>query len=238
MLPAYTIDKIKFSTDKGTFEKAVALYEGGKVTQFKEGIRSYSAVVLGTQPYRVYLEARDFRLGGCDCYLGQREILCKHQVAVALHAVMGGKPLSEKESQLVSEVTCSGKLRELTEEEHTVVKKAITSAISYIKPYRGPSRLWFSYQSSLSEGCRRLAAVVSELPVSQQTATLLVKLLLRLEKKLQTGGVDDSDGTVGGFMQTVVVMLKEFARLDPACKQAFQELKGKETCFGWEESLL
>ena len=46
--PDYNLDKIKFATDGSTFEKAVALYENGKVTQVAEGIRSYSAVVAGT----------------------------------------------------------------------------------------------------------------------------------------------------------------------------------------------
>ena len=55
--PDYDLNKIKFATDGLTFGKAVALYESGKVTQFEEGIRSYSAVVLGTKPYRVSIEA-------------------------------------------------------------------------------------------------------------------------------------------------------------------------------------
>jgi len=47
------LDKIKYTTDAPTFEKAVDLYEKGKVTKFKEGISAYSAVVVGTKPYRV-----------------------------------------------------------------------------------------------------------------------------------------------------------------------------------------
>ena len=45
MRPDYDVDKIKFATDPPTFTKADGLYEGGKVTQFKEGIRAFSAVV-------------------------------------------------------------------------------------------------------------------------------------------------------------------------------------------------
>ena len=71
MQPKYDLDKIKFATDRPTFEKAVNLYEKGKVTQFKEGIGSYSAVVLGTKPYRVSVEARQYGLAVCECYLGQ-----------------------------------------------------------------------------------------------------------------------------------------------------------------------
>lgn len=58
MPPVYDLDKIKLATDGPTFEKAVDLYEGGKVTQFEEGIGGYSAVVIGTKPYRVSIEAR------------------------------------------------------------------------------------------------------------------------------------------------------------------------------------
>ena len=74
--------------------------------------------------------------------------------------------------------------------------------------------------------------------MSKQISDLLVELLLRLDKKLCTGGVDDSDGTVGGFIEETVQVLKEYVKLDSACVKAFSELEGKETCFGWEESLL
>lgn len=62
-------------------------------------------------------------------------------------------------------------------------------------------------------------------------------MLLRLDKKLCTGGVDDSDGAVGGFMEETVSILEEFAKLDPSCIKVFQKLKGRDTCFGWEEPL-
>jgi len=236
--PKYDLDKIKFATDGPTFEKAVDLYEKGKVTKFEEGIGGYSAVVVGTKPYRVSVEARRYDYGHCECYLGQNDTLCKHMVAVAIRAVTGGKPLSEEDKKLVSQVTCSGKLGELSKSELAATKKAITAGMRYIKSYEGPSRIWFSYQSSLSEGCNRLSKIVSELPVSEQTAKVLVDMLLRLDDRLCRGGVDDSDGTVGGFIEEVVSMLQEYAKLDPACTKAFDALNGKETCFGWEEPLL
>ena len=238
MQPKYDLDKIKFTTDASTFEKAVALYEGGKVTQFEEGIGSYSAIVIGNKPYIVSIEARRYDYGHCECYLGQNETLCKHMVAVAVRAVTGGKPLSKDDKQVVSSVTCSGKLGTLTKEELSETKKAVTDAIKYIKSYSGPSRTWFSYQNSLSEGCNRLAKIVSDLSVSEQTSQLLVDLLLRLDKKLSYGGVDDSDGTVGKFIDETVGVLEEYKKLDPVCIKAFQKLKGKETSFGWEEPLL
>jgi hypothetical protein len=236
--PKFDLDKIKFATDGPTFEKAVGLYESGKVTQFEEGIGSYSAVVLGTKPYRVSVEARRYDYGHCECYLGQNNTLCKHMVALAIYAVKNGNPLTDEDKRQISQVTCSGRLGELSKTELSKMKKEITNAMKYIKPYSGPSRIWFSYQNSLSEGCNRLSKIVSELPISEQTTKLLIDMLLRLDKKLSYGGVDDSDGTVGGFMEEVVQMLKEYAKLDPVCVKAFQELKDKETCFDWEDPLL
>ena len=63
-------------------------------------------------------------------------------------------------------------------------------------------------------------------------------MLLRLDEKLCRGGVDDSDGTVGGFMEEVVRVLKEYAKLDLVCVKAFKNLADKETCFGWETPLV
>lgn len=237
MQPKYDLDKIKFATDRPTFEKAVDLYEKGKVTKFEEGIGAYSAVVIGTKAYRVSVEARKYDYGHCECYLGQNDTLCKHMVAVAIYAVMGGKPLSDEDKRLVPHLMCSGRLGDLSKGELSAMKKSITGAMKYIKPYNGPSRIWFSYQSSLSEGCNRLSKIVSELSVSHQTSGLLVDMLLRLDNKLCRSGVDDSDGTVGGFIEETVQVLKEYARIDPSCAKAFNELKGKETCFGWEEPL-
>ena len=238
MSPKYDLEKIKYATDAPTFQKAVGLYESGKVTQFKEGIGGYSAVVTGTKPYMVSVEARSYEYGHCNCYLGQKDVLCKHMVALAIYAVKGGRPLTAKEMRLATQPACSGKLENLSQEELASVKKSVTAAIRYIKPYEGPSRIWFSYQNSLSEGCNRLVQIVSDLPVSEQTAKLLVDLLLRLDDKICRGGVDDSNGTVGGFIEEVVQMLKGYVKLDPACAKAFRKLNGKETCFGWEKPLL
>lgn len=238
MFPKYNLDKIKFATNPQTYEKAVVLYETGKVIQFEEGISNYSAIVLGTRPYRVSVEARRYGYGLCECYLGQTDVLCKHIVAVAIYAVMDGKKLSQEDKESVAEPMCSGKLGELTKEDLSVVKKTITSAMGYIKAYSGPSRTWFAYQDSLQEGCSRLSKIVSDLPVSIQTANLLIDMLLRIDNRLCRGGVDDSNGTVGGFIEETVQILKEYAKLDNSCLMAFGRLKDKETCFGWEESLV
>src|SRR3989338_2692416 len=225
--PDFTLDKIKFATDSPTLEKAIKLYESSKVTQVEEGIRSYTAVVIGTKPYRVSVEARRYDYGHCTCYLGQKGTLCKHMVALAIYVVKDGKPLTDSDKKIVQNPTCSGRLGNLTNKELSSTKKAINGTLRYIKPYNGPSRIWFSYQNSLSEGCNRLSAIISDLPVSAQTTKLLVNLLLRLDKKLSTGGVDDSDGTVGEFIEEVVAVLQEYAKLDPSCNKAFEALKNR-----------
>ena len=238
MLPQYNLDKIKFATDRPTFERAVGLYESGKVTKFKVMINGFSAIVQGTKPYRVIVGSRNYDEGDCECYLGQNDTLCKHMVAVAIHAVMGGKELNSEDKELVDRPRCSDRLGVLTKEELTETKAVITVAMRYIKPYNGPSRIWFAYQNSLDEGCNRLSSIVSGLPVSKQTTDLLINLLLRLDKKLSQGGVDDSNGTVGGFIQETVFVLKEYGKLDPICINSFNKLANFETCFGWEEELV
>ena len=238
MPPTYDLNKIKFATDEATFKRAVGLYEGGKVTEAEEAFGNWTAVVLGTKPYRVSVSGRNYKHGHCTCYLGQKDTLCKHMVALALYAVMDGKPLSDKDKQLSHYVECSRRRGVLNKGELEAVKKSITESMRYIKPYRGPSRTWFANQDSLREGCNRLSVIVSDLPVNKQTAEILVKLLLRLDRKLRVGGVDDSNGIVGGFMSEVVQMLEEFAQIDPDCIKTFEVLAGRETCFDWEESLV
>jgi len=234
----YNLDKIKFATDNATFKRAVGLYSSGKVTEVEEWGGDCTAVVLGTKPYRVSVSARNYKRSSCTCYLGQKDTLCKHVVALALYAVMDGRPLNGKDKNLGYQDERDRHQGVLTKEELAALKKSISASMLYIKPYRGPSRTWFANQDSLCEGCNRLSAVVSDLPVNKQTAEVLVKLLLRLDKKLRVSGVDDSNGTVGGFMGAVVQMLVEYVRIDPECIEKLKSLLGKETCFDWGEPLI
>jgi len=238
MPPAYDLNKIKFATDEATFQRAVGLYESGKVTEVEILGSDYTAVVLGTKPYRVSVSGRRYNDADCTCYLGEKGTLCKHVVALALHAVMDGQPLKEEDRQQTSEMKRSDKREALTKDELAAVKKMITEAMRYIKPYSGPSKTWFANQDSLQEGCNRLRASISDLPVNRQSADLLVKLLIRLEKKLSVGGVDDSNGIVGGLAGELVALLEEFTQIDPDCIDAFKPLCRKEYCFGWEEPLV
>ncbi len=236
--PDFTLDKMKYGVDEATFEKAVALYKNGKVAQVREGIRSYSGIVLGTKSYRVSVEARNYKYASCNCYLGQNGTLCKHMIALALYVIKDGKPLSSEEANQITAPSCSGNLRQPSIEELAIAKKNISLAMRYIKAYCGPSRTWEANQNSLEEGCARLSAVVAELPVHLLTAKLLVDLLLRLDKKLSIGGVDDSNGIVGGFIYEVVDVIKEYIQLDPECKNALNKLVQVDISFGWEMPLI
>ncbi|MCK5581543.1 MAG: SWIM zinc finger family protein [Candidatus Omnitrophica bacterium] len=238
MLPAYDLKKIKFTVDPPTFERATALYESGKVTEISESGGYCYAVVFGTKRYDVSVSLKDFKRGDCTCYLGQRDVLCKHIVAVSLYIVMNGHPLKEEDKQFSVGVRCSGRLAGMSKEELSGVQKSISAAMRCIKPYSGPSSTWFRNQDSLSEGCRMLSAIVSDLPINQETAKILVKLLLRLDKKLCMGGVDDSNGIVSGLMYDVVNLLQEYVRMDDKCMEVFKGLLGKDTCFNWENPLV
>jgi len=235
--PLYSLEKIKFATDEATFEKAIHLYANNKVTEFKDNGFTYTAVVIGTQPYKAIVSNKYYDQGDCECYLGQNNTLCKHMVAVAVFALFRGRELTKEEKVQITNPIASEVLGELKVNELEQVKKKITVAISCIKYYRGPSKIWFAYQDSLTEGCNRLSVIFCKLPVSEQTGNLIVDTLLRLDRKLQSG-VDDSDGTVGGFIQEAVEMLKEYVKLDPNVKNCFKKLLKIRSCFGWEESLV
>ena len=237
MRPKYDLDTIKFSTDGPTWQRAVGLFEKGKVTKFQEEVGGFSAIVMGTTPYHVRVSFDHHDHGSCDCYLGQKDEYCKHMIAVAIRAVHGDGRLSDQDKKFIDQPVSSGKRGTLDQAEQVAFKGAVTAAMRYIKSYDGPSRTWFAYQNSLDQGCNRLTALVSDLPASEQTAKLLVDLLLRLERKLSFG-VDDSNGTVGDFMMGAVEVLKAFADLDPNCKRVFRILENTPTSFGWEEPLL
>lgn len=44
-IPTYDLNKIKFATDEATFQRAVDLYESGKVTEVKEALGDFSAAI-------------------------------------------------------------------------------------------------------------------------------------------------------------------------------------------------
>lgn len=238
MLTKFDLDKVKFGIDEGTWKRAVGLYEGGKIKDFRDTGFTFVASVCGIHLYEVTVSKKRYMDGDCTCYLGQNNTLCKHIIAVAIYGLKKGKPLSDEEKIQHNKIKFSRKKGEISPEKLSLFKAEISGAMRYIKAYTGPSKIWFAYQDSLIEGCNRLAAIFSKLPASRQTADLVIRILLRLDKKLSHGGVDDSDGTVGDFIEEAVDLLTEFAKHDPECIKAFVKLKDEETGFGWEDRLL
>jgi len=238
MIPQYDLEKIKYGIDRATWEKAIVLYKNGKVKNFCDTGFTFTADVQGTHLYEVIVSPKSYSDGNCTCYLGENDTLCKHIIAVAIYALKKGKPLTAEEKTQHNEIKFSGKIGNISQDQFNLSKAEISGAIRYIKAYTGPSRIWFAYQDSLSEGRNRLASIFSSLPAGRQTANLIIKTLLRLDRKLITGGVDDSDGTVGGFIEEAVTLLIEFAKANSECIKEFEAVKNKETCFGWEDPLL
>ena len=83
-VPSYDLEKLKFGIDETSFQKAVGLYEGGKVKNFQDTGFTYVGTVQGTQLYNVIVSKKRYTDGDCTCYLGQNDTLCKHIIAVEL----------------------------------------------------------------------------------------------------------------------------------------------------------
>lgn len=137
--PGFNLEDIKFKINKKTFIKAVGLYEQKKITKIKKGFHYYQAEVLGTYPYQVYVDIFDFTKGSCNCYLGERDILCKHMIALAIYIIKKGENLTKNEKEFINGPKCSNKLENLSKEEEIKTKEEIKKAIRYIKAYNGPS---------------------------------------------------------------------------------------------------
>jgi len=95
--PLYTFKGIKYGIDEKTYYRAVGLYEDYKILSFEETPYGFSAIVQGTNLYKVEVGRERYDQGECNCYLGEHDTLCKHMIAVAIHAVLGGKEIPEDE---------------------------------------------------------------------------------------------------------------------------------------------
>ena len=241
MKPQYTLKDIKLKVDETTFARAAKLYESGAVGPISQGVKGYAATVKGTELYQVWLSPKDVYLADCNCYVGQNDTLCKHMVALALAVLAGNDgPFETEDLQQNNTVEGSGKVGVLSADETAVYRKEISTIITkYIRSYDGPSRTWFTYQNRLDEGCNRLADVVRRLPICTASADLMITMLLRLDTKLSSGGVDDSNGTVGGFIERCVIILETQARQDEGYIAVFRKrLPTSHTCFDWELPLM
>ncbi|MFH1375119.1 MAG: SWIM zinc finger family protein [Patescibacteria group bacterium] len=221
--PAFTIQDIKYSVDEPMFLRAQKLFEAGKVQNIDEGPNGYTATVQGTSPYQVSLSRKDIDRGYCDCYMGQNDQLCKHMLALGL-AVLH----------------LSGKIEETKEyspDNLEEVKRLVAQGMRKIKPYNGPSKIWFSYQRELDVGSGIIEEAIKNLPASKENAKYIWALVLKLSKKLSHGRIDDSNGTVGNCISSLVEQCGQYAQKNPDLKPMIQKFTEDDTGFGFEEEL-
>jgi uncharacterized Zn finger protein len=85
MLHGLNIRKVRALAGDLWFARGEAYFHAGRVSDLSEHQGKFSAMVTGTQDYRVrlWLEAEEIRFH-CTCPLGDDEQFCKHCVAAAL----------------------------------------------------------------------------------------------------------------------------------------------------------
>lgn len=227
VIPKFTYDDVKFAADGGIFARAVELFVNGKVRDFRElEGGGYAAIVQGTAPYRVRLNSRRVDYADCTCYMGQNEELCKHMLTLALYVLCQagyvtsqGKPIG------------SAKLEPCDARDH------IAAALKKIRSYDGPSRIWFEYQRKLDTAAGMIKDAVPLLEPTLDTVKYLWKLVLRLAKKLSEGGIDDSNGTIGRAVDSVIERIADIARADPRVMEWVRQYCTDDTGFYFEEDL-
>jgi hypothetical protein len=232
--PQFTIVDIQLGVGDFEFNKAFVLYQKGAVNNIKEDFLGYKAIVSGTHDYEVSVSLSSYDRGGCNCYIGQKDELCKHMLALAIALVYKYRPDDiEKIEDPLDQAVCSGETRDITAEESENFKLEIKNALSLIKSYNGPSSKWFQYQDSLIKGSRLILFAISKIPVCEDSAMLCIDTLKKLDKKLLKG-VDDSDGTVSGMMFEIVEVLNMYVDSDNKLKDFIKKKLPKGESHNWE----
>ncbi len=235
IIPKFTISDIQLDVGDHEFKKAFSLYEKDAVHTIKSDFSGYHAVVSGTQDYRVYVSAKSFDVGDCNCYIGQKGELCKHMLALAIAVVYTYRPTdTEIVKQPLDQAVCSHELRDITKDEVVSIKAELSKGFSLIKGYSGPSSKWFQYQDRLAKGSRLILLALSKLPVCEKSANKCILILKRLDAKLLKGGIDDSNGTMGDLMINIVELLNMFATSDVKLKKYINNHLPKGEVFNWE----
>jgi len=236
--PEFKLFDIQMGVHEGEFEKGKKLFDGGKVKHIQTDIRGFNAVVSGTHEYDVFVSANNFDRGYCNCYLGQKDVLCKHMIALAIASVYKYRPEDTTSIQIpLNQAVCSGEVRDITKDELGIIKKEINSALKHIKSYNGPSKTWFAYQDSLSKGTRLILYTLSKLPVCTMSADFCIDLIIKLDDKLANSGIDDSDGTIGDLVGEILELLSMFKDDDPNLREYIISKFPRKTNFEWEKEL-
>ena len=233
-LPQFTLPDIHIGVGEDEFTKGLALYDKGAIGTITADYNGWQATVYGTHPYHVSVAAKSFDIGQCDCYIGLRDELCKHMIALAIALVHIYRPNDSTDITIpLDQAVCSSEVRDLTPAELKNTKADITKALTYIKNYNGPSSRWFQYQHSLIQGSRLTLLALANLPVCPKSVLICISTLKRLDKKV-LGAVDDSDGTVGNLMCQIVELLNLFADSDPNLTPFIKKNLPKGEAFDWE----
>lgn len=155
--------------------------------------------------------------------MGQNGQLCKHVLALAL-AVLEKSGAQEDTRSPQSPTN-------LVE-----AKEIIRDGMKRIKPYRGPSRIWFRYQRDLSVGSEMIEDAVATLPPIKENAKYIWILVKRLDKKL-LNDVDDSDGTVGGCISGLIEQLAAYAEKNPELIPMIEQFCSEGTSYDFHVML-
>ena len=234
-IPQFTVSDIQIGVGDHEFQKALALYKKGAVKNIEEDFSGFSAVVSGTHEYEVSMSVTSYDRGYCDCYIGQKDELCKHMLALAIALVYKYRPEDTKQiEQPLDQAVCLGEIRNITPDELVAVKKGIREGMHYIKSYSGGSARWFQYQDSLVKGSRLILLALSNIPVCKDSVMICINVLKRLDKKVLKG-VDDSDGTVGELMCQIIEVLNLHVSFDGSLKEYVIQKLPKGESFDWEQ---
>lgn len=233
-LVLYTIPDIQLGVGDSEFDKGLKLYEKGAVKKISDSFSGFRAIVSGTHEYHVGVSTEAYDRGICDCYVGQKNELCKHMIALAIAVVYKYRPKdTESIKHPVDQAVCSGIVRDATENELNKAKSEINKGMFFLKRFSGPSSKWFQYQSSLVKGSRIILLALSNLPVCEKSVMICTNTLKRLDKKA-CGGVDDSDGTVGDLLFKIILVLNMFVDFNPNIKTFIKKKLPKGEIFDWE----
>ena len=198
--PRFTYRDIRYACYMAMFERAKKIFETGKVVNVQEKSCVYTAIVKSTHDYEVTLSFDAIDRATCTCYMGERDELCKHVLALGL-AVLALTGQATDDSGVSP--------TELAE-----VKLLVASGMRKIRAYIGPSKYWDKYENSLDAGSNIIMDAIHNLPASAENLRYLWSRVGRLTKKLEEGGVDDSSGIVGNCIFRIIDKCVEYVKQD------------------------
>ena len=93
--PQLAPETIQACTNETSYARGMKYYQQGRVVERMQTESVMTAVVIGTDRYKVSLDSSNLD-GTCNCYVAGGNIWCKHIVAVALSVTLGEVVASEE----------------------------------------------------------------------------------------------------------------------------------------------